>query len=231
MPANPVVFDDASGTAVEDAVSLDPGRSLSIGYGETCADGARSAVLEVQTDPSRPASEGVEGCSRIAPLRGGPPQPSAAVVVFTADLAVTIHGAAEDLKGAKVAADALRQVGQARPTGVAFPARPRPSVRSSIGPAGRNRATRERPRKGSGRRGRRDEGARLHPPAFGRRPAALVRPRRTTRRVDRRYAAQVAAGVPRPPRSHLTEPPRQSHPRGGHGHGTAASRPRRLARA
>jgi hypothetical protein len=76
---------------------------------------------------------------RIAPLRGGPPQPSAAVVVVTADLAVTIHGAAEDLENAKVAADALRQVGQARPTGVAFPARPLASLRSSIWPAGRNR--------------------------------------------------------------------------------------------
>jgi len=134
MPANPVVFDDASATAFGDAVSLGPGQSLSIGYGETCAEGTCSAVLEVQTDPSWPAAEGVEGCSRIAPLRGVPTATiSGAVVLFTADLAVTIHGTAEDLEKAKVAVDALREVGQARPTGVALPA---PSARvTSVAPA------------------------------------------------------------------------------------------------
>jgi hypothetical protein len=122
------IFDDDSGAEAEGDISLDPGQTLVIMYGESCSaeDGTCNAKFEITTEPFRPERyEIAVDCERLASLRGVPTvQQADAVSLFTANLVIRLGNTADAPKQATAAAAALREVDQDQPTGANLPAPP-----------------------------------------------------------------------------------------------------------
>jgi hypothetical protein len=121
-----VIFNDDTGGQAEGDHSLDPGQSLSIGYGQACDGDTCSPRFEVGTERFVPDRyRRAVGCHRLPSLRGVPTvQQSDAVWLFTDSFVVRLGGTADAPKVASAAASALREAGQEQPTGADLPAPP-----------------------------------------------------------------------------------------------------------
>jgi hypothetical protein len=118
-------LDDAiistGGTEVVGDDSLDPGQTLTVGYGTYCSNGDCSWRTEVSAE-TVPLDGTVVGCSRLAPIRGVPAVWIAdSVIVFTGELDIHIGSTPGDVKLAIEAVNQLRKVGETAPSGLLPP--------------------------------------------------------------------------------------------------------------
>ena len=118
-----IIFSEGTEAVGDD--SLDPGQTLSVGYGSECSEGSCSAKVEVDIQAADAVGlANADGCSRLRPVRGVPTvafQMAGTVFLFTGDQAITVGSTPPDVKLAAEAATALRRVGEDGPTSSALP--------------------------------------------------------------------------------------------------------------
>ena len=110
------------GTEAQGDTSLDPGQSLSVGYGSFCSEGSCSSGIEVGAEDI-PLGGNIVGCSRLAPIHGVPTVSLAgdSVVLFTGPLAIRVGTTPGDVELAAQAAKELRRVGESAAAGTLPP--------------------------------------------------------------------------------------------------------------
>ena len=109
-------------TEAQGDTSLDPGQSLSVGYGSFCSEGSCSSRIEVGAEEI-PLGGNIVGCSRLAPIHGVPTVSLAgdSVVLFTGPLAIRVGTTPGDVELAAQAAKELRRVGESAAAGTLPP--------------------------------------------------------------------------------------------------------------
>ena len=120
-----IIFSD--GTEAVGDNSLDPGQTLSVGYGGSCSGGTCGPKVEVDIQAADAVGLAyAEGCSRLRPVRGVPTvefQMAGNVILFTGDLAISVISM-PDVKVAEEAAATLRRVGEDGPNASPLPPPP-----------------------------------------------------------------------------------------------------------
>lgn len=120
-----IIFSD--GTEAVGDNSLDPGQTLSVGYGGSCSGDSCGPKVEVDIQAADAVGLAyAEGCSRLRPVRGVPTvefQMAGNVILFTGDLAISVISM-PDVKVAEEAAATLRRVGEDGPNASPLPPPP-----------------------------------------------------------------------------------------------------------
>ena len=120
-----IIFSE--GTEAVGDESLDPGQTLSVGYGNYCSEDSCASRVEVAIQAADAVGLAyADGCSRLRPVRGVPTvefKRAGTVFLFTGDLAISV-GSTPDVKLAEEAATALRRVGEDGPTDSPLPPPP-----------------------------------------------------------------------------------------------------------
>jgi hypothetical protein len=135
-----IIFSE--GTEAVGDESLDPGQTLSVGYGNYCAEDSCAPRVEVTSQAADAVGlTQAQGCSRLRPVRGVPTvafQRAGTVFLFTSDQALSVGSTPPDVKLAAEAATALRRVGEDGPTGAPLPPPPPakiPLIDKACGPS------------------------------------------------------------------------------------------------
>ncbi len=118
--ADAIIF--TGDTEAQGDTSLDPGQSLSVGYGSFCSEGSCSSRIEVGAEEI-PLGGNIVGCSRLTPIHGVPIVSLAgdSVVLFTGPLAIRVGTTPGDVELAAQAAKELRRVGESTAAGTLPP--------------------------------------------------------------------------------------------------------------
>jgi hypothetical protein len=121
LPLDDAIISTAGTEAVGDT-SLDPGQSLTVGYGTYCGEGSCSWRIEVGA-VDIPLDQTVVGCSRLAPIHGVPTVSLSgdSVILFIGQLAIRVGTTPGDVKLSAQAAEELRPVGESAAAGSLTP--------------------------------------------------------------------------------------------------------------